>query len=184
MSNFDEKTETQNTVRLARKMLGKSLGIDLGRIDFGHIIGYDGKNVFQTIRRLENGGSGISGPVALRLGDLMQAASYVFHHLLVVPEWSFIIPFNESEEDGSTVMIERRWYPRMVFVATVQAQGSLDDLNFQHVGMIRTDDPDLEEMSVWCLHQDILPNLEWYTKFYEQGIAMLTEGINDQVLDM
>ncbi len=176
-------TDTADLVRAGRTMLGRALGIKLGLTDFGHIIGYDGKNVFQTIKRLEAGDRGLSGPAAVRLRDLVQAASYAAHPLLVIPEWSFVIPLDEDEDDGSTIMIERRWFPRSLIVATVQAESSLADLNFKYIGMVRSAATSIKEMSVWCLDLDLLPRPEWHAPFYERAIALLATEANRQYLD-
>ncbi|TCS62602.1 hypothetical protein [Varunaivibrio sulfuroxidans] len=167
-------------VRTARAMFGKILGVDLGLTDFGHIIGYDGKNVFQTIKRIETGDRGLSGPAAVRLRDMVQAASYAAYPLIIIPEWSFVISTNEDDDDGSTLMIERLWWPRMIFVATVQAEACLAELNFEQIGMIRSDEIDLDQMSVWCLQIDLLPKSEWYAKFYEQAVDLLAAEANRQ----
>jgi len=170
-------------VRTARTLLGKILGVELGLTDFGHIIGYDGKNVFQTVKRLENGDRGLSGPALLRLRDLVQSASYANYPQIIIPEWSFVISTNDEDDDGSSIMIKRLWWPRMTFVATVQAQAALADLNFHHVGMVKTDQLDLEQMLVWCFHQDILPKKSWYTPFYEKGVDILVAEANRLATD-
>ena len=60
---------TPQDVRLARRLLGGALGVELGLTDFGYMLGYQGKNVFQSAQRLEkdpedNDGRGVSGMVA------------------------------------------------------------------------------------------------------------------------
>lgn len=183
-----EQRHMPEDVRLARKLLGKALGVDLGLKDFGHLLGYEGNNVFQSAQRLErgreDGGRSVSGVMALRLADLMQAAALTQQQLIVIPEWVFEASADEGDDDGSSLFLTRLWFPRLRFVATTQAGPLLSDLGYEHVGHLRTIDPDFPEADVYCLAQDILPKPEWYTPFYEEAVNILALEANRQVMDI
>ena len=180
---------TPQDVRLARRLLGGALGVELGLTDFGYMLGYQGKNVFQSAQRLEkdpedNDGRGVSGMVALRLADLMQAAALNQQELITIPEWVFEVSADEGDDDGSSLFLTRLWFPRLRFVATQPAGPLLSDLGYQHIGHVRTIDPDFPEADVYCIAQDILPKPEWYTRFYVAAVDLLAAEANRQVLDL
>ena len=168
---------------MTRKLLGLALGVDLGLKDFGHLLGYEGKNVFNSAQRLEKGGD-VSGVLALRLSDLLQAASLNQQELIVIPEWVFEAPADEEDDDGSTLYLTRLWFPRLRFAATLQAGPLLIDLGYSHIGYLKTHDADFEQNDVYCLAQDILPNPDWYGKFYEEAVNLLAAEASRSLSDI
>lgn len=184
MTDETDPSETATMVRATRALLSSALGLDgdMSLVDFGHLLGYSGQNVFQTVKRLETGAANPGGTVLVRLAELAQAARYHQYGMVVVPEWSFMVPAEELDDDGSTLYLSRNWFPRMLFAATGQAQGALEDLGFEEVGVVSAANSAYsdDDMAVYVLYQDVLPKPGWYSRFLQTALDHLGAEMNRQ----
>ena len=175
-------SEIGNMFRNAREhILPRALGVDkITYEDFGKMLGYSGKNIYLTLKRIETGEREPKGAVIHLLNGLVYAASHCFNPHIVIPEWTLMEPVDETEDDGHTIMIQRQWLPRIEMVATISSADFFHDLGWAEVGAMKITTDDMEEMIIMAHHTDYLPEPSWYTPHYEKGAALLIDEANRQ----
>jgi len=176
---MNEKNEHAQMLTVAKIAIEKSLSLKkLKQRELAEIIGYEGANAQATINSILAGRKKMSALAVLRVRDILQAASHAIFPVIVVPEYGWLEPIDENESDGSSLFIQRNWYPRMIACATVQAGAALTDLNYDLIGYVKNDDPDIGSMEVYCLHQDLLPKTAWYEKIHADLIQIFVKEMN------
>lgn len=176
---MDEKNEHEQMLTVAKIAIEKCLSLKkLKQHELAEIIGYDGPNAQATICNILRGKHKMSGLAVLRVREIIQATSYAIFPVIVVPEYGWLEPIDENESDGSSLFIRRNWFPRMIACATVRAGAALTDLNYDIIGYVKNDDPDIGGMEVYCLHQDLLPRPEWYEKIHADLIQIFVRHMN------
>lgn len=178
MTNTD--IDTGGLIKGLRALMSEILGAKVSWADIGYLIGYQGDNVYLTIKRLRDGEKAMSGPALMRALDLAYALGLWKQSHLLVSEWHIKIRANEDEEPGGEYIIEHTWFPRFTLVAGSDLNGvhAMDGLGFQPIGAIREQDWfDDELLTVMIHYQDILSKPQLMAPFLEEGFDHLKAAI-------
>lgn len=157
------KIPKPEAVKAVRHLLSQALNLDepMSLTQFGHILGYDGKNVYAAVDKIERGKAGVSAVVKLRMAQLATAASpFILNHTDEY-RWCEIWPIY-SNEDTQDLHLDHKWFPRAEFVLQGRVSHLLyEELGFREYGTMKNKRWPDETDTLYVRWTDPLPNEEW-----------------------